>query len=213
MSRPQHHIPGYELVSYAAGTSPEAISLLIATHLALCPGCRTVDDLLNAVGGSLLEPVGEPVSPDLLARTLAKLDEAPPAARPPTPQRADLPPLPEPLRSLVGDRPWRRIAPAIRAIELPVRFGDQPVVITRLSGPIRVPRHGHLGIEAQLVLGGGFTDGDVNFRRGDVQWVDASVEHSIDIDPDAPCVTLLVREARLVQHTLRGKLFGWMTGT
>lgn len=213
MSGLHHHVPGDQLVAYAAGTVPEGLGLLIATHLALCPGCRSVDDLLNAVGGALLPHGIEPVAPDLLARTLARLDEPAPVAPTATPQRADLPPLPEPLRSVVGDRPWRFIAPGIRAIELPVRLGDQPVVLTRLTGPLRVPNHGHRGVEAQLVLAGGYSDGKDHFERGDVHWVDASVDHFIDIDPVTPCITLLAKDARLVQHTFGGKLFGWITGT
>lgn len=36
----RHHIGDDLLLSYAAGTLDEASSLLVATHLALCPHCR-----------------------------------------------------------------------------------------------------------------------------------------------------------------------------
>ncbi len=36
--------------------------------------------------------------------------------------------------------------------------------------------------------------------------------HSFRVDADAPCVSLLVRDARIVPTTLFGKVFTWLTG-
>jgi putative transcriptional regulator len=214
VSGPQHHLDEDVLLAYSAGTLPEALNLLIATHIALCPGCYGANAALDAIGASvMLQYASEPVANDLLDRTLLRLDEPAPAIVPSRAPRSDLPDLPEPLRSVVADRPWVRVAPGIRVIELPVRFGTEPARLTQLTGPMAIPHHGHHGVEAQLVLAGGFSDKDVAFRRGDIQWADSALEHGIDIHPGEPCVTLLVKDARLIQRTLRGRLFAWITGT
>lgn len=215
MTTPRWHVPEDVLVAHAAGTLPEALALIIATHLALCPACRALVADYEAVGGALLAEIPPaPLDPSALERTLARLSDPAPQKPIQTPMRADVPPLPEPLRSVVGDRPWRFIAPGIKGIKLPIQLGSEPVYLTRLSGPMRVPHHGHAGIEAQLVLSGGFTStGRHIYERGDVQWADESLVHEVDVHPGEPCVTLLVRDAKLVQSTLRGRLFSWLTGT
>ncbi|WP_332308091.1 zf-HC2 domain-containing protein, partial [Elstera litoralis] len=52
---PHFHPPESLLIDYAAGTLPEAISLLVATHLTYCPTCRKEMAALEAVGGAMLD--------------------------------------------------------------------------------------------------------------------------------------------------------------
>lgn len=86
----RHHPTEDRLAAYAAGGSSEAESLLVASHLVLCPDCRRRVGDYEALGGMLLEALpAEPLAEDSLARTLARLDrtapEAPPVARAPAP--------------------------------------------------------------------------------------------------------------------------------
>ena len=41
-AQPQHHVDEDVLLAYAAGSLPEAASLVAAAHLTLCPHCRAV---------------------------------------------------------------------------------------------------------------------------------------------------------------------------
>jgi putative transcriptional regulator len=210
---PTHHPPEDVLVAYASGSAPEPVSLVVSTHLALCWGCRDVVDQLEAVGGELLGDIEPAFVPDaLLDAVLARVAEPvlPEVRRPP----ASVPTLlPEPLRSYVPDPiPWKTLVPGIQKYDLPLVYGSEHVVLTRLRGGVTVPAHGHRGPELQLVLSGGFTDREQHFVRGDIQVADPDLVHGLRIDAGEPCVTLLVRDARLVQHTLAGKVFGWLTG-
>ena len=50
-----HHVSEDLLLAYGAGTLDEATSILVATHLALCPSCRTGLDLAEVIGGVLMD--------------------------------------------------------------------------------------------------------------------------------------------------------------
>jgi len=52
---PDHHPTEALLLDYAAGVLHEPASLVVATHMALCPMCRARVRDLDAVGGALLE--------------------------------------------------------------------------------------------------------------------------------------------------------------
>lgn len=212
---PNHHIPEEWLLAYANGTAPEGLALLIATHASLCPVCRATIAEFEAVGGAMFaRPAETAVSADLLDRVLARLDEPGPIeAKPQFTLAADIPALPEPLRSYVGDRNWRFVVPGIRAIELPVQVNGIPVVLARLKPGLSVPPHTHRGVEAHLVLTGGYNDTDgAEFLPGDTQFADDDIHHGLQVHDDGFCVTLIVRQAPVVQHSWRGRLFSWLTG-
>src|SRR6185437_7787825 len=95
----RHH-PGAELlVAYAAGGSDEPVSLIVATHLALCPDCRREVTNAEHAGGMLLDDLAPaPLSDSVLTSVMARLNGAeakPASARPPR----DGFKAPEPLRS------------------------------------------------------------------------------------------------------------------
>ena len=70
-----HHPSPELLLDYAAGSLPEAVSLAVATHLALCPDCRRTVSEAEALGGGLLaEAEAAPLDDDVLVRTMARLD-------------------------------------------------------------------------------------------------------------------------------------------
>jgi putative transcriptional regulator len=72
MPRPIHD---EYLLDYAAGAAPEAVSVLVASHLELCPAARATLARLEAVGGVYLEqlpPAG--LSPATIEAVFAKLD-------------------------------------------------------------------------------------------------------------------------------------------
>jgi putative transcriptional regulator len=94
----RHHLPGNAfgiahhpeddlLLAYASGASDEATALVIATHLAFCAQCRGQVDLMETIGGGLLESLPPaPLAETAFAATVAKLDmgldSAPPYQRP-----------------------------------------------------------------------------------------------------------------------------------
>ncbi len=211
MTTPTHLIPEELLLSYAAGTAGEALSLLAACHLTLSPESRAHLDTLEAVGGELLaELPGAELAPGSLEAMLARLDEPAPAPRPvPTGD----PIFPAPLRRLMGPQPrWRKVWPGVQVLDLPLHYGPQPVRLTRLAPGIEIPRHTHGGQEYNLVLQGGFSDRGADYLRGDVAVADDTVEHHLDIHDDGECITLVLLDSPLVPRSLKGTIAHWITG-
>jgi len=220
-----HHPSEATLAAYAAGSLGEGPSLVVATHLALCPACRAEVGRLEAVGGVLLEDL-EPAAlgGDCLDRVLARLDEAGPEptapARPRTVGTDRSPSFPEPLRGYLGaegEEPrWRWLAPGVRQLEVMGRRGDDgaSVRMLRLAPGVRMPAHGHGGLELTLVLEGGFTDDRGTYVRGDVAECDEeTVHHQPVVDEDGECICLIATDAPLRFDGMIGRLMqpliGW----
>lgn len=196
---PSHHPTDEHLLSYATGALPRPPSLLIASHLALCPLCRKAVEAMEAIGGAVLE-TGEPmaVSEGLLERVLARLDaEAEEPGLEPAPAVGD-PPLPRPLRDVVGGDlahlPWSGDG-GIAQASLLADDGGFSTTLIRIEAGRTVPCHTHEGDELTLVLRGGFSDPTGHYGRGDLALADPSVEHSPVADPDETCLCLTVTAA------------------
>ena len=50
-----HHLSDEYLVEYAAGSLPEAESLVVASHLSMCGECRARVETFESIGAVLLE--------------------------------------------------------------------------------------------------------------------------------------------------------------
>lgn len=206
---PKHH-PGDELlVSYAAGELNEAWSLLIATHIAVCPRCRDRVGTAEALGAALLEDVsaGELAAmvDDALERALARAtelseqhDEIP---RTPSIMTKSAPVLPQPLRDYAGgdidSLKWRRLGSSAYHVPLVAKRGAPTARLLRIPGGTVVPEHGHNGLELTMVLSGSFTDDGARFARGDVETADVDVEHQPVAEAGGDCICLAVTDAPL----------------
>jgi putative transcriptional regulator len=212
MMPPIHH-PSLELLlDYAAGSTGEAAGLALATHLALCPECREVVAQLESVGGALLEAI-EPaaVPPDALDNLLARLDKPVPVQVPDRRFPADAAmlgpvpaPVPQPLRGYIGQdletMRWKRVMRGVEQADVAIdrgRTGNVRARLLRIAPGVRVPRHTHAGTEMTLVLAGGFSDGDRQYRRGDFSFGDGATDHSPVADDDGECLCLTVTDAPL----------------
>ena len=199
-----HHHPDDEfLMAYAAGSLPEAWSLLIATHAALCPQCRSEVGAGEAVGGSLLDDeAAVPMFDSALEATLARIDA--PGDSGPAPEAAAAagnPVLPQPLRAYAGsDLAGLRWRPLGRGAQhIPLVRGPNGVSARLLKVPAGkpVPEHGHNGLELTMVLSGSFVDGGQRFGPGDVETADETLEHRPEAEPGVDCVCLAVTDAPL----------------
>jgi len=201
-----HHPSDELLLSYAAGATDEAASLVIATHLALCPICREVTARAEAAGGALLE-AAEPVAMDAGAfkSVLSRLEDAP-AAKPQARAPSN---VPEPLRSYIGgdldNLHWKKVTEGIAFLPL-VKHGKTRAHLVRTEPGAAVGLHTHRGEELSIVLTGGYTDATGHYRRGDFQATAAGDEHSTVTDRGEPCVVLAMSEAPLRFHGLMDAL-------
>lgn len=205
---PRHHIGADLLVAYAAGSLDEGSSLVVATHLALCPACRRDLALAEATAGALLDtlapaPLDLPAETASLLATRQRIARGPAASHMKTsriPDPAARPILPLPLRDYVGgdvgDLRWRTLGRGAAQVLIPTT-GPTQARLLRIPAGQPVPEHGHRGRELTLVLSGSFHDGATLFARGDVEDADDETVHQPTATPDADCICLAVTEAPL----------------
>ena len=199
--KPTHHPDDDLLLAHASGACGEAVSLLVATHLAFCPECRRKTATAEAVGGILLmEAPPAELNRDALSRVLSRLDDEPGVSAPHPARHSIGASLPEPLRSYVGGDPgslrWRRITPGLSIHPLRMRGGARAQLIRSAPGA-GVSMHTHAGHEITLVLEGGYSDDAGHYLRGDVQTATPDITHRLVTDPDGYCINLTVVDAPL----------------
>lgn len=203
-----HHPSLEALADYAAGATAEAESLIIATHVALCPECREHVAHFEAVGGALVEEIEpQPLADAAMERMLQSIVlETPTEAESNRLRAAVKGGVPEPLRSYLpadlADLPWHTVMRGLDEIELPTG-GRERTRLLRIKAGATMPRHTHGGIEHTLVLSGGFTDQGRHYGRGDVAVADGTVDHTPVADDGEDCICLTVTSAPL---KLTGKL-------
>jgi putative transcriptional regulator len=195
----QHHPRSDILLAYAAGSLEEAASVLVASHLTLCPACRAMVGRMEAVGGAMLDRLpGAGFEDARLARIMSKLDA--PVTQ--DNQPADTIPneafssLPRPLQHYVTGRPWKRLG-GVEYITL-TTTGRGVGRLLRVPPGGRIPYHGHTGAEHVLVLAGGFHDGTGDYVRGDVSCADTSLAHAPVAENTEPCVCMTVNEGMVL---------------
>lgn len=198
------------LLAYAAGSLDQAMALLVASHLTLCPRCRDEVARAEAVGGALLDDLPpSDTALDLLDVVLARLDEPAPAVPvkllPPLPGSI----LPQPLRQSLGgdlDRVrWKRLGQGLEQA-LVLQSGPSRARLYRIAPGLRIPEHGHDGNELTLVLQGGFSDLNGHYLAGDIACADDGVVHRPTADRDGYCLCLAVTDAPLRLTGLLGRL-------
>lgn len=209
-----HHPSDDLLLSYAAGSLDEPTSILIATHLALCPQCRSQVAAAESIGGQMLdEVVPEAVDHSALDAVMARLND--PVDEP---IKVDTPAvnidnelnLPKPLKSYVKggteDLPWRWLGPGVHYTPIAPGSNGPKVGLLRIAPGTRVPMHGHSGNELTMVLTGGYTDSTGSFSRGDVEAADDCLVHQPVADVGEECICLVVTEGHLQPTGMIAKL-------
>ena len=202
---PARHPAPPVLVDYAGGALCEPAALVIATHLALCPLCRSRVAELEAACGTLLEQEETPpVSSACFDSVLARLDEppGPPAPAAITPSTTlEMPLIPEPLRSYLGTSltalSWQAVDDGTERANIKVGRTPIQVFLLRMKAGAAAPRHSHDGIEMNLVLGGRFHDERGAHERGDVVIDDAQVDHRPIADFKEGCLCLCLTDGPL----------------
>ncbi|MSO98625.1 MAG: hypothetical protein EXR11_10470 [Rhodospirillaceae bacterium] len=203
-----HHLGEEAILAYAAGTLDEATSILVASHLSLCPQCRTVARAAEAVGGELMEALEPSVqvkasANDILQMVSSAQMESRPDMRvdPPANNNQADPLLPRPLRDYVpggiATLKWRWMGPGVRFARILSSIEGAKVGLMRIASGTRMPHHGHAGEEFTMVLAGGCQDASGSYRRGDVEFADNNVTHQPIVDDDGDCICLVVTSGEL----------------
>jgi putative transcriptional regulator len=205
------HISNDILLSYSAGTLDEASSLLVATHLALCPHCRARNTAADSLGGYLLDSIEPaPVSPTTRDAVLSRVrNEVFGEAKTSSPASTNVI-IPDPLRTYLGgdldDLQWKWLAPRVQQIPVPTIDQRSQARLLRFQSGLTVPSHGHNGRELTLVLTGSLCDRDTVLYRGDIAETDERTEHQPFAGPGEDCICLAVTDAPLRFKSMLARL-------
>jgi len=215
---PCYHPSEATLVAYAAGSLSEASSVVVATHLIVCPVCRDTVKLADMVGGIMFENApSRQLSSASLDATVARLDAEPDPRTRPQPASDDVlmnagaalglaGPLPATLAPYRLGR-WRWLAPGVRRIRLPIHQESVGSLdLYRIAPGGSLPSHGHGGLEVTCVLQGSFSDQIGHFQPGDIAEMDASLDHQPIADMGGDCICLAAVERPLKMHGFLARL-------
>lgn len=216
MSTIRHHLDDATLISYTSGALTNAMALVVACHLEVCPECRRRAGQMEILGGQMLERLPPtPLSDGALQNLLDALDDdepAPAQQAAPCPQPADIPaPLWPYLDKPVDQLAWRTLAPGFAYVDLPCQ-GTGASKLLRIAPGKSVLPHTHSGNELTLVLRGSFVDDVGRFAAGDIADIDDSIEHQPLVDSPEPCICLVATDGPLRFTTLLGRIIQPLTG-
>jgi putative transcriptional regulator len=191
-----HHPTETTLAAYAAGTLPEALAIVTATHIGQCPACRRSLETLEATGGALLEELTPIAMADgALDRLLARADEPVP---PPPPLLN--PELPAPLNRVTLGR-WWSIGFGLRY--RPLRVAGAAWGGLLLASPNRLlPSHGHAGRELTCILSGSFADGTGVYEAGDLSEPATDHDQPPAVIGTEPCLCIIASEGMRLRGLL-----------
>lgn len=208
MTKITHHLTDALLMGYAAGTLPEAFSLVVAAHISLCDECRARLGSFEALGGAVLEDTAPEASlaEGSFEATLARI-----AAQPAEPLKPARKPglFPAPLQDYVGGDleavKWRGFRTGVRQAILSTSR-EASVRLLYIPAGMAVPDHGHRGLELTLVLQGAFRDEGDRFGPGDIEVATEALEHRPVAEKGADCICLAATDAPLRFKSLLPRL-------
>lgn len=216
---PIHHPDTAILASYSAGSLREPQSLVVATHLTLCPECLNATRELEALGGALLDeaPLSARMSDGSLAAVLARLEEpeSPPLVAPldrGEPAAGVPQPLWDYLGAPLGELGWKRHLGGIAHFTIDTSTAGHQTFLLRLPAGRKMPVHTHRGTETTLVLTGAFADHTGEYARGDFVELDGSIAHQPIVDEAEECICLAVLDAPVKLTGAFGRLLNPFLG-
>ena len=214
---PQHHLDPATLVSYAAGALPEALSVVVATHLGACSQCRQQLRDAEIVGGQLLaQQISSAANParlaELRASMLGQLDSTASVSEqiandPTLASKVNNPDwLPESLHPYFGRSyralRWRWVAPGVH-YQRAAGVNGAKLIMLKIAPGKSMPVHSHGGTEITQILQGAYDDVLGHYASGDIADLDAEIEHQPVTSPGVPCICVAALDAPL-------RFSGWL---
>jgi putative transcriptional regulator len=212
----KHHLDPATLMSCAAGSQPEALAAVVASHLSVCPHCRSELRKFERIGEALFDNlVPTPVIKQAPIVAMRSLDSAGVVA-----SSAELDAqgdLPAPIRELAHGKfdeiAWRRLGPGVWHYPLPLSDNAQgDLRLLKVAPGVAMPEHGHGGSELTLILRGSYSDVFGTFRSGDVADLGDDVDHRPVADPIEGCICLIASDRKAKFKGLVARMVQPLTG-
>ncbi len=207
------------LLKYAMGNTSEAESLIISCHIAYCPVCKAEIDKYETIGGFYLTNHKElSVSKNLWSNILEKVDNLEQDQHQTnytshaiksnlSVEKIRIPStLSDYLHFDFDTNNWKSTINNVKYKG--IKFKDANISGKLLEIPPNksMPKHGHEGLEATLVLHGGYSDEKGDYNKGDLVVADSEEVHSpVSADPSG-CICLVVYSGSLQFKGLLGSI-------
>lgn len=219
MNQINHHLSDETLSEYASGALSEALEVVVACHLTLCPSCRKRAGFADEMGGYFIENAAA-TTPKLNAlEMLDKIHTAPdvtdsisePHTIKQTDDSADMAGIPRPLANRLPDNfdnlPWKWMAKGIQSFDLrDGKKSEGAFKLLKIQPGTELIEHTHGGHELTLVLHGSYKDALGRFAVGDIADLGPEVSHKPVIDSSEPCIALTASTSPARYKGLVGKL-------
>lgn len=208
----RRHPAPENLVSCAAGSMPEALAAVMACHMTICPRCQKELTFLGSVGAALLEDVSP--MPFVMKMPSPNVPVEQPKSIAENSIKCD---VPAPLRKFVGNRlediKWKRVAPGIWQFPIPLaKHSKSSLRLIKVGPGLKLPDHGHSGLELTLVLQGAFSDEFGSYEVGDVVEMDEGFEHAPVAAEGTDCICLIASEGPMRFHSKLARIVQKFTG-
>lgn len=198
--------PSDEMIhQFAAGSLGSALSVVISTHIDMCPHCqKQVQDAEQLMAEQLTKSATSKVDSRVLDSMLEQIFNT----HAPMPQASNdsfnstlnldgkvfhLPPTLARQHARIG--PWSRVPGKL--LRAPIDIGsDECINLIYMDQGSRVPEHTHKGQEITLVVNGVFNDERDEYQDGDFVVMDEHHHHTPQTQ-DEDCLTLATLEGPL----------------
>ena len=195
-----HHLGTETLMSFAAGSLPNALAAVAGAHIALCRQCRDELVWFERIGGALLE--------DLPPLPLRRAEPAVPPPEAPHLTEGHGGNAANPILRLADEDfasiAWRRIG--VGLWHHPLLRGNGTLQLIKAAPGASVPEHGHGGPELTLILRGALSDATGSYGEGDVADLDEEIAHTPVADREHGCVCAVANEVPSRFHSLLARL-------
>ena len=211
-----HHIHSEILMSYAAGTTSPAVSLVVASHLTICSKCRDEVAKYEELGGHIVSNSDiASVNPNSINDIFKKIENTEDSREESVGNHNAFEEIPRVLQKYLPSgntltEKWKKALTGFKYFD--INIGDDSAVAKMLAIPPskKLPHHTHEGTEFTLVLQGGFSDENGNYDAGDVAIVDENHSHTPIADANEGCVCLVVFEGNLKFKGLLGPVLNYL---
>ncbi|MAH88619.1 MAG: hypothetical protein CMJ06_00995 [Pelagibacterales bacterium] len=207
------------LLKYAMGNTSEAESLIISCHIAYCSACKAEIEKYETIGGFYLTNHKElNVSKELWSNVLDRVDglEQEQSQTNYTSysiktnlnsENIKIPStLSDYLDSDFDTNDWKSTINNVKYKD--IKFQDANISGKLLEIPANksMPKHGHEGLEATLVLHGGYSDEKGEYNKGDLVVASSDEVHSPVSADTSGCICLVVYSGSLQFKGLLGSI-------
>ena len=154
-----HHINDELLMGYAVGGLPEALDLVVATHVSLNDDARARLSAYESLGGSVLEESDSAdLADDSFEATMARIMGTPPAETVPEAAKSPMKNavFPKPLRDYVGGDAdvvqWKSIGLGVKQAVISTEDDGPTARLLYIPAGQAMPDHGHHGTRCKQLI-------------------------------------------------------------